>query len=114
MDRWNRTVQRYPVRNTHRGNLEPDAVARIAQTHFEGVERAGDRVKAHFGALAELTVWAEGRDLAVETRMDPAVEEAIARETIRRYNDFLQDATGYTAKERAKRLRKSATSGDGA
>ncbi len=41
--------------------------------------------------------------------MDPKVPEEVARETIRRYNAFLEDATGFTAKERAKRLKKSAT-----
>ncbi len=38
--------------------------------------------------------------------MDPKVPEEVARETIARYNRFLEDVTGYTSKERARRLRK--------
>ena len=34
--------------------------------------------------------------------------EAVARESIARYNRFLEEASGYTAKERARRLRKTA------
>ncbi len=41
--------------------------------------------------------------------MNPKVPEEVARETIARYNRFLEEATGFSAKERAKRLRKSAT-----
>ncbi|MGI0068558.1 MAG: DUF5611 family protein [Thermoplasmata archaeon] len=40
--------------------------------------------------------------------MDPKVDVEIAAETVRRYNLFLERATGYSAKERAKKLRKSA------
>ncbi len=42
--------------------------------------------------------------------MNPKVTEEVARETIARYNRFLEETTGYSSKERAKRLRKSATS----
>jgi hypothetical protein len=81
----------------------------------EGVRQAfgeaaqeGDRVTTRFGAISRLAVWSEGKEIAVELTMDPKVSEEIARETIARYNRFLEEVTGYSAKERAKRLRKSA------
>lgn len=68
-------------------------------------------MRVSYGALAGMKVWADGKELAVEVTMNPKVEEAVAQETIRRYNRFLEDVTGYSAKERASRLRKAATKG---
>jgi hypothetical protein len=101
-------MQRYPVRASHRRNLVPTALAQVCQTHFGTAAIEGDSVRAQWGAIERLTARGDGKELAVELVMNPKVEEAVAAETIRRYNSFLEDATGFTTKERAKRLRKSA------
>ncbi len=101
-------MQKYPVRNTHRANLNAPALERILKSCFDAVEGTGDERTTRWGAIAQLTVRAEGRELRVDVTMDPKVPEDVARETIARYNRFLEEATGYSAKERAKRLRKSA------
>lgn len=101
-------MQQYPVRTDHRRNLEKEAIATIARGHFDQVTVDGHDVRASFGALEQLTARAEGRQLAVEVRMNPKVPDAVARETIARYNAFLEAVTGYSSKERAKRMRKSA------
>ena len=101
-------MQRYPVRPSHRANLLPDKLLPIALGVFETAEAADGRVRARFGAITSLTAYGENRELAIELVMDPRVEEAVAAETIKRYNRFLEEATGYSSKERAKRLRKSA------
>ncbi|HLN51546.1 MAG TPA: DUF5611 family protein [Thermoplasmata archaeon] len=102
-------MQKYPVRTRNRGNLAPEALARILRTHFESVTVDGASVSASYGAIERLTVRAEGRDLSVEVSMNPKVLDEVARETIARYNRFLEETTGFSTKERAKRLRKSAT-----
>ena len=102
-------MQHYPVRPSHRGNLSPEAIERIAREHFEGITVAPEGVVASFGAISRIVVSAAGRELTVEVTMNPKVPEGIARETIGRYNRFLEQVTGYSAKERAKRLRKSST-----
>jgi hypothetical protein len=101
-------VQRYPVRATHRKGLEPEALAGSMRAHFEDVTTDGTTVTARWGAIERLAARAEGRDLAIDLVMNPKVPEDVARETIGRYNRFLEAATGYSAKERARRLRKSA------
>jgi hypothetical protein len=101
-------VQRYPVRATHRKNLDPAALEAIAGEYFEGVERDGEAVSGHWGAIGNLSVRADRRELAVDLTMDPSVPDEVQRETIDRYNRFLEAATGYSSKERARRLRKSA------
>jgi hypothetical protein len=116
-DRWSRRntppvrragVQRYPVRATHRRNLEPEALAGIAGEFLEGVERAGDTVTGRWGAIERLSARGERRELVIDLTMNPKVPAEVARETIARYNRFLEQATGYSSKERARRLRKSA------
>ena len=100
-------MQTYPVRTSHRKNLELPAIGEIARRHFDHVTVGSDRVEVSFGAIERLAARPEGRALSVEVRTNPRVEEAIARESIARYNRFLEDVTGFTAKERARRLRKS-------
>jgi hypothetical protein len=102
-------VQKYPVRTSHRANLTPEALERILKTHFDSAEGAGPERTTSWGAISRLTVRADGRELFVDVTMNSKVTEEVARETIARYNHFLEEACGYTSKERAKRLKKSAT-----
>jgi hypothetical protein len=88
--------------------LNPAALERILRTHFGTAEVDRDTVSATYGAIARLAVRANGRELEVDLTMNPKVPEDVARETIARYNRFLEEATGYGSKERARRLRKSA------
>lgn len=102
-------MQTYPVRADHRRLLDLESLAAIARNHFESVTVLPTELTASFGALERLGVRPQGRELSVDVRMNPKVPEAVARETIARYNRFLEEATGYSAKERAKRMRKSAS-----
>lgn len=100
-------MQVYPVRVDHRPNLVPAALAELVRTHLGTATVEGTSVSASFGALTRLSARAEGRSLAIEVTMDPKVPEEVARETIARYNRLLEAVTGYSSKERARRLRKS-------
>ncbi|MHB8352504.1 MAG: DUF5611 family protein [Thermoplasmata archaeon] len=104
-------MQKYPVRASHRAGLGGPALDTLLQEHFGTAVREGDKVRTSFGALVALVAWADGKDLAVEVTMNPKVDLAVAAETVRRYNRFLEAATGFTTKERASRLRKSASKG---
>jgi hypothetical protein len=103
-------VQKYPVRATHRRNLTPAALEPIMKVHFSVSARDGDAVRSEFGAISEIRARGEGKELMIEVTMNPKVPEDVARDTIRRYNEFLEEVTGFSSKERAKRLKKSATS----
>jgi hypothetical protein len=104
-------VQKYPVRTSHRARLAPAELLPTARAAFETAEVDSGVVVAKFGAIVRLTAQAEGKELRVEVTMDPKVTPEVAAETVRRYNTFLEAATGFSSKERAKRLRKSATAG---
>jgi len=103
------------MRVSHRKNLAAPVLAEIAKTTFGAAEVAGETVTSSFGAIARISARAAGRELEVDVTMDPKVSAEVAAETIRRYNQFLEAVTGFSSKERAKRLRKSAgesSSGD--
>jgi hypothetical protein len=102
-------VQNYPVRTTHRSRLALPQLLETCRQIFGTAEILESEVVATFGALARLATRADGKELRVDVRMDPKVPPEVAADTVRRYNQFLETATGYTAKERAKKLRKSAT-----
>ena len=107
-------MQNYPVRSSHRANLTTEAIERLARVHFESVTSGTEGVSASYGAIARIVARPAGRELAIDVTMNPKVPGEVARETIARYNRFLEEATGFSAKERAKRLRKSArASGSG-
>jgi hypothetical protein len=102
-------VTNYPVKPSHRSRLDASALEAAAREAFGEAERTETGVRAHYGALRNLTAAPVGKLLGVEVEMDPKVDVEVAAETVRRYNRFLESATGYTSKERAKRLRKSAS-----
>ncbi|MGI0053038.1 MAG: DUF5611 family protein [Thermoplasmata archaeon] len=106
-------MQRYPVRASHRAGLRKEALEILCREHFGSAELDGDKIRASFGALASLTVWVDGKELAVEVEMQPKVEPELQAETVQRYYRFLTSATGYSSKERASRLRKSAARSGG-
>lgn len=108
-------MQLYPVRASHKAQLTVARLSELCQSCFGSADADGSAVTASWGALARLRVWPEKKGLAVDVTMDPKVDVTVAAETVRRYNRFLEEATGFSSKERAKRLRKSASApSDGA
>ena len=53
----------------------------------------------------------DGKKLWVETETDTSVTDDLVLDTVKVYNLFLKDATGYTAKERKKLANKAAKEG---
>jgi hypothetical protein len=105
-------MQNYPVRATHRKGLEPAHLGELLGMHFENSAVADGVASASFGAIVRIAVRPNGRELSVDVTMNPKVTEDVAAETVQRYNRFLEEATGYSSKERAKRLRKSASASE--
>lgn len=60
----------------------------------------------HYGAFERLTVWVNNKKLYVETESKQGASDEIIMETNKRYRAFLEQATGYTAKERLKKAKK--------
>ncbi|MEF8873043.1 MAG: DUF5611 family protein [Candidatus Thermoplasmatota archaeon] len=106
--------QRYDVKRGHFENIEGDKLKELMEDTFQEVYEEEDDEEEKLvvdddGAIEHLEVWTEGRTgLWVDLEMNKEVDEKIAMETISKWNGFLEEATGFTAKERKKRAKKKA------
>ncbi len=59
-----------------------------------------------YGALARLIVEINNKRLCVETEASHGATDNVIMDTNKRYRVFLEEATGYSAKERLKKAKK--------
>jgi len=106
-------MQDYEIKKGHYANIEGGKLGAIINEIFGNVKVLDkDSFESTFGAIAKLTVvLKDKKTIGVETIMDTKVDANMASETIKRYNVFLEKATGMTSKERAKRMQKKAKEG---
>ncbi len=80
----------------------------LLKKHFGEFRKYNDFYIVSFGAVEELKIKLEEKKkrLLVSTKTKKNVSDDLAVKTIRTYNKFLEELTGYTAKERQKMLRK--------
>lgn len=57
-----------------------------------------------YGSLKKISVQIKDKKLLVDTESSPDVDPAMAGDTIKRFNQFLGNATGYTSKQRRKKM----------
>jgi len=104
-------MRAYELRRGWAKNLAGDNLRSIAADTFGSAERREGKVVTSFGAATRITVWTDGKSLFVETEMNPRVDNETAAKTISAFNRFLEGATGYDSKDRAKRAQRSAKAG---
>lgn len=79
----------------------------ILETEFlSEVRQEGQKLTLSNGALKSIEVWIEGKKLAVVTKSEPGVGDSLVLETNKRFRNFLEKATGYTAKQRLQMAKK--------
>ncbi|AGB04551.1 hypothetical protein AciM339_0668 [Aciduliprofundum sp. MAR08-339] len=94
----------YPFKRGHKKGI--DEIEVIMKEIFGDVSRENGHLLASYGALEKIEIWIEEGKMAAETK-SRKVESSISQETLKRWNDFLFRVTGYTAKERKKRMTKT-------
>jgi len=78
----------------------------MLKKHFGGFERDGEfYIVRNFKAIEELKLKLENKRLYAESKTKLTDDET-AMATIKAYNKFLEELTGYTAKERQKLMKK--------
>ncbi|MET1125097.1 MAG: DUF5611 family protein [Archaeoglobaceae archaeon] len=78
----------------------------LVRKHFGSFDVEDDfYVVRDFGAIEVLKMKLDGNRLLVESKTKLTDDETAVK-TIKTYNKFLEELTGYTAKERSKMLRK--------
>lgn len=88
---------------------ENERIKNVLEETFEmkPTENNGKYV-LQYGAIKELKAWVENKKLCVETTSDLSVrDEKLIIDTNKKFRDFLEEATGYTAKERLKAAKKA-------
>jgi hypothetical protein len=102
----------YDIKKGHFGNVEGDGLKNIVNDIFGNAKMEGDLIVSTFGALERLETKVAGKTtLFVCTKMRTDVSPEVGADTVKRYNQFLERATGLTSKERGKRLQKKAKEG---
>ena len=102
-------MQEYDIRRGHFKNIEGDKLKELMESTFGKVEVDDSKLTIKFGALQPLIAWLKDKNvLCVDTTMTKDVSENEINDTIRKYNQFLEAATGFNAKERVKRAKKKA------
>ena len=106
------TVQ--DIKRGHWRVVDGDGLKNLMEDLFDtpvSVEDDGWHL-VEYGALKPLKVKINSKsELEVITISDPDVANDVASESIRRYNKFLEAATGFNTKQRSKRLQKKAKEG---
>ena len=102
------------IRKGHFKDIEGDGLKRKLEEAFGPGARsdADGHLVVSYGALRSLRVKVLSKtELLVETETCKDATPEVALDTIRRYNSFLESATGFNSKERSKRLQKKAKDG---
>lgn len=101
-------MRSYKLKRGHFRHIEGEKLFELVNESFGNADRREDRISASFGAIEKLNVWTDGKSLFVDTTMNTTVDEETAIGTRRRFYDFLEKATGFTAKQRAKKAQQEA------
>ena len=102
------------IKRGHWKVVDGDGLKNLMEEQFDSpveVKDDGWHLVEH-GALKPLKAKMLSKsELEIVTVSDPDVTTEVASDSIRRYNRFLEAATGFNSKERKKRLNKKAKEG---
>lgn len=100
----------YELRRGHWKTIDGEKLLHLLQDVFGETKKEGNGyVVEGFGALTRLYAEQLGKThVRIDTTMNAKVANDDAQKTLRAYNDFLELATGYNAKERSKRAQSEA------
>ncbi len=70
------------------------------------IKEDSNKYTLSYGAFARLTVWIDNKKLCVDTESNREARDEMILETNKRYRVFLEEATGYSAKERLSKAKK--------
>ena len=99
----------YELRRGHWKNLEGDKLPKLMENLFGPVTREGAWFVCSFGALKSVKCQLLGKEhIRIDSETDRSADMGVAQQTMGVWNDFLEAATGYDAKQRAKKAKEAA------
>jgi hypothetical protein len=101
-------MQEFPIKKTHVKTLHKEMVSALTDLFGASPQEKEGRFEISYGALERLTVWVcgNGTSLCVESTSRSDAPDAMILDTNRRFRDYLERVTGYTARERVKMAKK--------
>ena len=103
----------FEVKRGHAKNIEGAKLGGVLKAAFGNMkDLGGGKFEATLGPLTVRT-WMDGKAIAFESNNPTTIDDATATEVVRARNQFLQNATGFSAKERVKRAKKAVAGAEG-
>ena len=103
---------KFDIKRGHGALLEGDGLKNLMVEMFGDVKEENGAYVTSFGATTKFEVkFISKSELEVSTESDKNASEEAMIETNRKYNDFMLKATGFSSKERSKRMQKKAKEG---
>jgi len=91
---------------------ELDRIKAALEEEFSAeVKEEGGRLLLSYGALKSIEVSIEGKKMVVTTEPSEDVGDEAILDTNKRFRNFLERATGYTAKQRLQQAKKEVSRG---
>lgn len=102
-------MREYEIKRGHYKNLEGDKLQKLMEECFGPVTNDDGTLVASFGAIKAVRAKLLGKDkVMIDPEMDRSAAGDVVPRTMRVWNDFLERATGFNAKQRSQRLQKAA------
>ena len=88
---------------------EIDRIREVMEMSFpDHVTQENEKLTASYGAIQKMEVWIDNKKLHLETESNPGATDEEIIETNKRFRKFLDEATGYSSKQRVKAAKKEA------
>ncbi|HPE62514.1 MAG TPA: DUF5611 family protein [Methanothrix sp.] len=91
---------------------ELERIKSVLEEEFPAeITEEGGKLLLSYGALKSIEVSIEGKKLVVNTESSDEVGDNLILDTNKRFRNFLEKATGYTAKQRLQQAKKEVSKG---
>ncbi|MCX6651146.1 MAG: DUF5611 family protein [Methanomassiliicoccales archaeon] len=102
----------YDIKKGNYGNLEDDGLRKMMEAAFGSAKVENGSCVSSYGAMTRIEIKVMSKtmlDINTVTNKDASLD--VVAETIKKWNAFLEQVTGFTSKERRNRLQKKAKEG---
>lgn len=103
---------KFDIKRGHGAQLEGDGLKNLMIESFGDIKEENGAYVTSFGATTRFEVkFISKSEIEVNSESDKSASEEAMIESNRKYNDFMLKVTGFSSKERSKRMQKKAKEG---
>jgi hypothetical protein len=103
------SIQQYLLKRGYKPEIE--RIKQILEENFPvHLDEKEGKLALSYGALKHFEAWIAGKELYVDTVANPEASEEQILDTNKRFRKFLDEATGYSSKQRVKMAKKEVVS----